>query len=188
MPKVRRSRYARPLGYVSMNSRFTLPDAVAHEISLKAAKYVRRAAPVRAVYWPGESPSRNLIRATWRKGKIGVHFPERANHLWMLDQGIRPFTMWSLEGKTVPLRLPNGAVIYRVASRVGQPKIVKRDEYGRIAPGGVKTRWRHPGVKPMGYIIPSVRRAVRDWFNENPDRAREAFGLPRRGLRIRKDD
>lgn len=184
----RRSRYSRPLGPVPLNSRAVLPERVAHEISLLAAKYVRAAAPTRAVYRAGETPSRNLIRATWRKGRVGVHFPARANHLWMLDQGIRPFVMWSLEGKTVPLRLPNGATIYRVASRVGEPKITKRDEKGRIAPGGTRIRWRHPGVKPMGYIVPSVRRAVRDWFRANPGRAREAMGLPRRGLTIRRDE
>lgn len=185
---LRRSRYAKPLGPVSLNARRGIDPEVAHEISLKAARYVRRNAPVRAVYLPGEEPSRNLIRATWRKGMVGVHFPERANHLWMLDQGIRPFVMWSLAGKTVPMRMPDGSIVYRVASHVGEPKIVKRDDKGRIAPGGVKIRWRHPGVKPMGYIEPSVRAAVRDWFRENPERAREAFGLPRRGIRVFRDD
>lgn len=106
----------------------------------------------------------------------------------MLDQGIKPFVMWSLAGKTIPMRMPDGSIKFRVATRVGEPKIVKRDEQGRIAPGGVKIRWRHPGVKPMGYIVPSVRRAIRDWFKENPDRAREAMGLPKRGLRLTRSE
>ena len=69
------------------------------------------------------------------------------------NTGIRPFTMWSLEGKTIPMRMPDGRVIFRKAVGVGKPgKISKRDEQGRIMKGNTGVRWRHPGLPPKNFI------------------------------------
>lgn len=131
------------------------PD-VAHAISLRAAEIVRRTAPV------GPNNSRRLIRATWQRGQVGVHVPPAAMHLLYLDQGIKPFIMTSLEGKTIPIRGPGGAISFRVAKDVGKPSILTRDENGQIIYS--KIRWRYPGVEPMNFIQPAIRQAIQEYF------------------------
>ena len=73
-------------------------------------------------------------------------------YMWMLNNGFSSFVMYSLEGKTIPIRLPGGQVIFRKASHVGEPR---RDPKGRFIgrPQGVnQVRWRHPGVKAMRFV------------------------------------
>lgn len=132
------------------------PD-IAHLISLRAAEIVRRTAPV------GEKNSRRLIRATWQRGQIGIHIPPAAMHLLYLDQGIRPFIMKSLEGKTIPIRTPNG-IVFRKATNVGKMSILTRDEKGHIITS--KIRWRYPGVEPMNFIQPAMKQAIQEYFEQ----------------------
>ena len=131
------------------------PD-VAHAISLRAAEIVRRTAPV------GPRNSRRLVRATWQRGQVGVHIPPQAIHLLYLDQGIRSFIMKSLEGKTIPIRNPNGSISFRVAKNVGRPQILTRDEQGKIIHS--KLSWRFPGIEPMNFIQPAIQQAIREYF------------------------
>ena len=131
---------------------------MAATISLDAAARVRAAAPK----GPHAGPhAASLIRATWRRNQVGVHIPQQAIHLWYLDQGIQPRIMWELEGKTIPIRLPGGETIYRVAKDVGKT-VLTRDETGRIT--GSKVKWRHPGVPPMNFIRPQIEDAIRSWW------------------------
>lgn len=75
------------------------------------------------------------------KGYVGVYFPD--SYTWFQEHGIRPFTMWALEGRTVPMwiddidgterqRNPKAQIrvtlsgktqvrIFRKAKGVGQP-------------------------------------------------------------------
>lgn len=129
---------------------------VAHEISLRAAEIIRRTAP------RGQNNSRRLIRATWQRGQIGVHIPPQAIHLLYLDQGIKPFVMKALEGKTIPIRNPNGSISFRRAKNVGTPQILARDERGRV--NYTKLSWRFPGVEPMNFIQPALRQAITEYF------------------------
>lgn len=131
------------------------PD-VAHQISLRAAEIIRRTAP------SGPKNSRRFIRATWQRGQIGIHIPPQAIHLLYLDRGIKPFIMKALEGKTIPIRNPNGSISFRKAKNVGQPQIMSRDERGRI--NYSKLKWRHPGVEAMNFIQPALRQAIQEYF------------------------
>lgn len=137
-----------------------LPPEVAHQISLRAAEIVRRTAPL------GPNNSRRFIRATWQRGQIGVHIPPRAIHLLYLDRGIRPFVMKSLEGKTIPMRGPDGSIQFRTAKNVGKPQIMTRDESGRIIYS--KLRWRFPGIEPMNFIQPAINQAIEEYFKRLP--------------------
>lgn len=129
----------------------------AARISNRAAELVRQRAPV------GPKRSRNLIRPTYRRGVIGVSIPPKAVHLYYLDRGIRPFTMWSLQGKTIPIRDQAGNIHFRKATNVGE-RIIVRDEKGRIIT--TKIAWRHPGVPAMDFIEPAIRQAMQEWLDE----------------------
>jgi len=133
-----------------------VPPEVAHAISLRAAEIVRQTAP------RGPSNSRALVRATWQKGQIGVHIPPQAAHLIYLDQGIKPFLMTHLEGKTIPIRQPDGSIAFRRVKGVGTPKILSRDENGAIVTG--KLKWAYPGVEPMNFIQPAIQQAISEWI------------------------
>ena len=40
---------------------------------------------------------------------------------------------------------------------------VRTDEQGHIVRSSI--RWRHPGVEPMNFIEPNIRRAIYEWGN-----------------------
>lgn len=132
-----------------------VPPEIAHGISLRAAEIVRRTAP------RGEHNSRSLIQATHQRGQIGIYIPPAAIHLLYLDRGIKPFLMTALEGKTIPIRTPNG-IIFRRAKNVGQTKIISRNERGQIIYS--KLAWRYPGVEPMNFIEPAFKQAIQEYF------------------------
>lgn len=148
---------AMPRGEVTYKGKaLPIPPEVAHRISLRAASIVRQTAP------RGPNNSRRFIRETWQKGQVGVHIPPQAIHLYYLDQGIRPFVMKNLEGKTIPIRNPDGSISFRRAKGVGKPSILTRDESGKIIHS--KIRWRYPGVEPMNFIQPAINQAIQEWI------------------------
>jgi hypothetical protein len=135
--------------------RLPIPEGDARQISFRAAELVRRAAP------QGPRKSANLIRPTWRRGEVGVHFPPAAAHLLMLDRGIQPFLMTELEGKTIPIRDSNGQVHFFRVKGVGERRFPIRREDGTFSSS---IKWRYPGVAPRNFVEPSVRRAVEEYF------------------------
>lgn len=80
-----------------------------------------------------------------------------------LNRGFKGFVMSALIGRNVPIRLPNGAVIFRHASAtaVGQRRITARDpKSGRIMAGNRPLRWYHPGVQPMRFVERGIQNAM----------------------------
>lgn len=69
--------------------------------------------------------------------------------------------MWELEGKTIPMRQPDGSIQFRVARGVGQRTITARDEKGRIVESKIK--WRHPGLPRRDFLGSSLREAWLDY-------------------------
>lgn len=97
-----------------------------------------------------------------KDGSFGIGIEPRAYYLYFQDRGIRPFTMYELEGRTIPIRLPNGTVIFRKAKNVGKPGRIKdRDEKGRIMKGNVGVKWRHPGLPPKNFIEWGIEESIR---------------------------
>lgn len=90
-------------------------------------------------------------------GSYGIGIKQKYYYMHFQNTGIRPFTMWSLEGKTVPMRLPGGRVIFRKATGVGRRKVLERNEKGQILKTGI--RWRHPGLPPKNFIEYGMEQA-----------------------------
>lgn len=133
-----------------------IPEEDAREISLRAAQLVRQNAP------RGQNNSRRLVRATWQKGSIGLVFPEKASHLLYIDRGIKPFMMYELEGKTIPIRGQDGKLSFRVAKNVGRSQISSRNSKGQIEFS--KKRWRHPGIKPQNFVDKAFQQALKEYL------------------------
>ncbi len=80
---------------------------------------------------------------------------QMVNYMWMLNNGFKAFVMHQLAGKRIPIRLPTGSIIFRVATAesIGRRRITARDpKSGRIMAGNRPIAWRHPGVAPMRFV------------------------------------
>jgi hypothetical protein len=97
-----------------------------------------------------------------KRGYVGVGIRPWASYMYFQEVGIKPFTMWSLEGKVIPMNI-GGKTVFRTAVNVGKPgRINKRDpETGRIMKTNVGVKWRHPGLEPKNFIKDSLRDSIR---------------------------
>lgn len=124
-----------------------LPEDLARLVSERAVQNVRM----------------NVSRRGWSVSAVQSFTPVSAegwagvrtslNYLMYQEKGFGPFTMWSLEGKVIPIA-PGRFV---TAKGVGKPGFV-------TLPGGVKQwrnrKWRHPGLEPKGFMQNSLSQAV----------------------------
>lgn len=134
-----------------------IPEKDARDIATRAAQIIRQTAP------KGQNDSRRMVRATWQKGSIGVVFPKKASHLLYLDKGVKPFIMYELEGKTIPIRGKDGSLVFRTAKNVGKPQITARNAKGQIQ--WTKRRWRHPGIEAQNFVDKAFQQALKEYVN-----------------------
>jgi hypothetical protein len=146
-----------------------LPEDMTRNIAIRAQRIARRIAPRSAVFRRGQvMHGADRLRPDWDLGEIGLFIPSDAIHMLYQDQGIRPFIMWWAEGRTIPMRGPDGRIYFRKAQGVGRRAITGRDHLGRILSSRIK--WRHPGLQPRHFIDSAIRAAARaeiDHMNAN---------------------
>jgi hypothetical protein len=197
-----------------------LKGARARVIANAAVKEARRKMPKAT----GQSGSKMF--PIYGKGFFGIGFTDPI--VWFQENGIRPFTMYNLAGKTIPMWIddPTGTerqknpkaktrttlsgktqvLIFRKVAAIGQMKTVKRRNKvtglmeetsapasypgapgrigtreakspmtrpgklgGRIAPGNIGVRWRHPGLAPKKFLNNSITLAAQ-WYGILPVR------------------
>lgn len=197
-----------------------LSGARARTIANAAVAEARRKMPKMS----GWAASR--IFPLYGKGFFGVGFLD--SYVWFQEKGIRPFTMTSLAGRTIPMwindptgverqRNPrartrvtlsgvNQVLIFRKVAQIGATKTIRRRNKvtgaiettsvpasypgapgriavrqagspnttpgrvgGRIAPGNVGIRWRHPGLAPRGFLNNAISLAAQ-WYGILPIR------------------
>lgn len=90
-----------------------------------------------------------------KPGSAGIKTTRK--YLLYQEYGTRPFLMTSLEGKTVPI---NGK-FFRV-SGVGLPGMGYQDRKYESLKGPVwrEQRWRHPGIRPEGFMQNAISQAM----------------------------
>ena len=139
---------------------FPVPQDITYEISRRALEIVKQRAPKQT----GKGAA--ALRATNEEGSIGVQVPQDVVYMYYQEVGTEPHIQYELIGKTIPIRLPNGQVIFRkaTAENVGKRKIVSRNEKGQIMTS--KIMWRHPGLKPLRYIQTGLEQAVSEWIDQ----------------------
>lgn len=140
---------------VYFTTKVPIPEKDARQIAVRAAQLIRETAP------RGAKNSRALVRATWQKGEVSIVFPEKASHLLYIDKGVKPFIMYQLEGKVIPIRGKDGRLVFRTAKNVGKTQITARDKMGRIISSDRK--WRHPGIQPQNFVEKALRQAIREY-------------------------
>lgn len=105
--------------------------------------------------------------------KIGIGINEKYHYLVYQDKGFASFVMrWAL-GRTIPIHLPNGKVIYRKCTNVGlfrtgyeghpgRRNYWYRGSDGKLAPKFQQRRsWTHPGLEPKNFIRQGVLEAIK---------------------------
>ena len=139
---------------------FPVPKQITFEISRRALEIVKQNAP------KDTGKGAAALQATNEEGSIGVVVPEDVIYMYYQEVGTKPHIQYELIGKTIPIRLPNGQVIFRkaTAENVGKRKITSRNEKGQIMTS--KIMWRHPGLKALRYIEKGLEQSASEWINQ----------------------
>lgn len=98
-----------------------------------------------------------------------------AHYLIYQNNGIRPFIMWGLEGKVVPMKDNTGKTHYRKVIDVGEPGVVRipgdpsipspTTYKSRAARPGLKYRvrkWEHPGINATHFIDKEIKSSIKN--------------------------
>ena len=137
-----------------------VPKDITYGISKRALEIVKQNAPKKTGKGAG------ALQSTNEEGSIGVVVPEDVIYMYYQEVGTAPHIQYELIGKTIPIRLPNGQVIFRkaTAENVGKRKITSRNEKGQIMTS--KIMWRHPGLKALRYIENGLEQAASEWIDQ----------------------
>jgi hypothetical protein len=135
-------------------TRVALPIQFTSFISERAAQSCRE--DIRGRGWSQKSSG--SILAFPREGTVGLR--TTLNYIMFQDRGIKPFVMWSLEGKVIPIKDPEGATRFIKAVGVGQPGYV-------TLPGNVRVwrdqKWKHPGLEPKRFMEDAITGAIQQY-------------------------
>ena len=137
-----------------------VPKEITFQISKRALEIVKQKAP------KDTGKGSSALQSTNEEGSIGVGIPEDVIYMYYQEVGTKPYIMWNLAGKTIPIRLPNGQVIFRraTADNIGKRKITSRNEKGQIMTS--KISWRHPGLRALHYIQDGLEQAAEEWIDQ----------------------
>jgi hypothetical protein len=137
-----------------------IPKDITYDIASRALSIAQQRAPKKT----GKGAA--ALLATSGEGMIGIQVPQDVIYMYYQEVGTKPHIQYELIGKTIPIRLPNGQIIFRkaTADNVGKRKITSRNEKGQIMTS--KISWRHPGLKPLKYIQTGLEQAVSEWIDQ----------------------
>lgn len=88
-------------------------------------------------------------------GEIKV-YPGEKRYLKFVDKGTKPFLMYALQGKVIPI---NGS--FRYVTDVGLPGYTHFNHNGIPFKRWRDQKWRHPGIKPQNFVR-DARRVAED--------------------------
>lgn len=136
--------------------RIPLPESICERLSMKAVQYAREDVVSRG--WSNQAMG--ALNPYPGKGLVGIK--TSAKYLMRQEQGIRPFLMTWVEGRTIPMgcKQGDGPHIRRgIKGVVGTPGYVDIPHRGRV---WRDQRWRHPGLKPKNFMRDAIDRAIKE--------------------------
>lgn len=134
-----------------------MPVEITKKISQRAVEIARGLAPKRT------GAGAAALRPTSQEGEIGIEIPVDVQYMVYQNDGIKPYIMNDLAGKTIAIRNGDGSINFRRATEanIGQKKITSRDEKGRIVKS--KISWRYPGLQGSHFVEKSLKQATNEW-------------------------
>lgn len=131
-----------------------LPSAICGRIAMKAVQYAREDILSRG--WSNRSLS--AMNPYMGEGLVGIK--TSAKHLMYQDQGVRPFLMKWVEGRTIGMPCSQGdGPHFRRGKDVGKPGYVDIPHRGRV---WRDQKWRFPGLKPKHFMEEAISRAIKE--------------------------
>jgi hypothetical protein len=128
--------------------------AVATKISGDAVRFARES--IQGLGW--SSRSLEAIVPYPGEGLVGLKTTQR--HLMYQERGTRPYLMYWVAGRTVPLGCKQGdGPHFRRGGHVGEPGFVNIPHRGQV---WRDQRWLHPGVQPKGFMQAAIQRAIQE--------------------------
>ncbi len=136
-------------------SRMGLNDDDRGQIAKVFQEHIREISPIDTGY--GRSTIKVDIPGASQGTSESNYSVDMVGYMWALNNGFAPYIMTGLIGRTIPIRLPSGVMIFRraTAENVGARRIqdASRDKKtGRILPGNKPIAWRHPGHPAMKFV------------------------------------
>ena len=135
-------------------TRIGAPADLAQKIADRATQNARQ--DLRGRGWK----SSGALQPYSDEGQVGIS--STLNYLLKQNSGFKPFVMWWVKNRTVPLSCAQGDgphVRFGNPESVGQPGWVDIPHKGRVFR---QQRWRHPGLKPKRFMEKAISRAIKD--------------------------
>ncbi len=133
-------------------TRIPLPETICQRLSEKAVQYAREDIASRG--WSNQAMG--ALVGMPGQGRVGIK--TSVKYLMYQNEGIRPFLMHWVDGKTIPLGCGRGdGPHFRRGGNVGKPGYVDIPHVGKV---WRDQRWRFPGLKPKRFMQDAITRAI----------------------------
>ena len=130
------------------------PDSICRRVSDRAAQYARQDMVARG--WSNKSINA-ITPLPGAEGRVGIK--TSAKYLMYQESGIKPFVMYWVEGRRVPIKDKGGSTHVVTGREPGKPGWV-------TLPGGVRKwrdqKWRHPGLQPKNFMRDALEKAIKE--------------------------
>lgn len=153
-------------------AKIPIPASLALQISTDAVKYARE--EMKGYGWSDRALQ--ALQPMPGAGVVGIK--TTLKYLMYQEKGTKPFLMWWVQGRTIPLACGQGdGPHFRRGSNVGTPGFVDIPHVGRV---WREQRWRHPGVHGRGFMQAGVQKAIQANQGAIQAYARGLLGGPKR--------
>lgn len=130
--------------------RIKLPESTCRKISQIAIQNARQNVASRGWH------SQDSFTEMSAEGMVGIRTSKK--YLMFQEKGIKPFIMWWVAGRTLPLGCKKGDGPHiRRGVGPGTPGYVNIPHQGRV---WRDQRWRHPGIAPQKFMEDAIRDAI----------------------------
>lgn len=135
-------------------ARVPAPMKICGLISLRAQQLATER--IKGYGWSHKS----LTALTPMPGEGLVGIKTTVKYLMYQEQGVKPFLMWWVQDRTVPMGCAQGdGPHFRRGSNVGQPGFVNIPHRGQV---WRNAKWRYPGLQPKNFMKDSIKQAVKE--------------------------
>lgn len=133
-------------------TRIPLPESICQRLSEKAVQYAREDIASRG--WSNRAMG--ALVSMPGQGQVGIK--TSVKYLMHQNEGVRPFLMHWVDGKTIPMGCAKGdGPHFRRGGNVGKPGYVDIPHVGKV---WRDQRWRFPGLKPKRFMQDAITRAL----------------------------
>jgi len=130
------------------------PARICSMISNRAAQLATE--KIKGYGWSNKSIG--ALTAFPGEGQVGLK--TSVKYLMNQEQGVKPFLMWWVQDRTVPMSCKGGdGPHFRRGSHVGESGYVNIPHRGEV---WRDQKWRFPGLEPKNFMKDSIKEAIKE--------------------------